>query len=232
MKRVKLTMLALVLTLALMGGAVVAANSAPSGLTAEMRPDDVLLRWTPGTDEDYTGQWVKVWEVGKPFTEFSWSIKADLSSVSVLRQHNLEVGKTYNFQIAGAVQEEEDGFIDERGQSNIATLTVTEVEPEPEPQPQRADPPAEAKPTNLAAASADGQVTLTWTPGNDADYVAQEIKRRPVKGRSWTTIRIDKSASEYVDTDVDVGTKYRYRVKGVWDNGKGRISKPVSVLVK
>ena len=223
MRKINLTLLGVVLamTLVLTGAVVTSAQqegTAPSNLTAELEPKGVLLRWTPGTDEDYTGQWLKVWEVNKPETLHSWHMPVDLSSVPY-DGRNLEVGKTYNFQIAGAVQEDGREWVDERGYSNVATLTFAKVKSEP-------------KPTKLSAATSDGEVTLIWTPGDDEDYVAQEVKRRPVKGRAWTTIRIDKDASVFVDEDVEVGVKYRYRVKGVWENGKGRLSKPVSVTVR
>ncbi len=69
---------------------------------------------------------------------------------------------------------------------------------------------ANPKPTNLRATSADGEITLTWTPGNDDSYTGQEVKRRTTKkGAKWTTVAtIGVSDTEYVDDSVTVGTKY------------------------
>ena len=233
MKKIRWMVLLASLALALaLTGAVLAAQTAPSDLTAEQEGKDVRLRWTPGTDEDYVGQWVSGWENGVPQSLRSWIVKKDLDNVIYSYLNDMEFGKTYKFQISGAIPPEEGSQIyGEKGYSNIATLTLVE----PTPAPERSDPPAgEPQPTGLRASSANGEVTVTWVPGNDEDFVAQEFKRRILKkGHRWETLaRIPTETREFVDTDVTPGTKYRYRVKGVWDNGKGRISKPVSVVAR
>ena len=167
----------------------------------------------------------------------SWvgDVEADQSGYG---RSNFQTGVPYNIQIADAVQVEGQDWYDECGFSNIVTIAITEESDDSGDQEgneeKEADPPPAAKPqpTNLEAATSDGQVTLTWTPGNDDTYVAQEVKRRTVGVKGWATIRIDSTASEYVDEDVAVGKKYVYRVKGVWDNGKGRLSKPTRVTVR
>ena len=222
----------LVASLALTG-AVLAAQTAPSDLTAEQEGRDVRLRWTPGTDEECVGQWVNGWEDGVRQSLRSRLVAKDSDNGIYSYENGMEFGKTYKFQIAGAVKEEGSQIYEEKGYSNIATLTL--VEPEPTPAPQRSEPPAgEPQPTGLRASSANGEVTLTWIPGNDEDFVALEIKRRILKrGHRWETLaRVPTQMREIVDADVTPGTKYRYRVKGIWDNGKGRISKPVSVVAR
>ena len=221
----------LVASLALTG-AVLAAQAAPSDLTAEQEGKDVRLRWTPGTDEEYIGQWVNGWEDGKRQSLRSWMVKKDLDNVIYSYENDMEFGKTYKFRITGAVREEGSQIIGDKGYSNVATLTL--VEPEPTPAPQRADPPpAKPQPTNLQATTSEGEVRLTWTLGTDKRFVAQEVKRRVMRSGRWKVIsRIDKETAQYVDTTVTPGQKYRYRVKGVRDNGKGRISKQVTIVAE
>ena len=216
-----------------------ADTAAPSNLSAVLEKEDVLLRWTPGTNPDYVGQWILVlWEEGKKNTGFGMFTSETDRDNAYVPLSNFEAGQSYSFQIAGAVQEEGQEWIGKSGFSNIVTITIPEESDDSGDQEgneeKEADPPPAAKPqpTNLEATTSDGQVTLTWTPGNDDTYVAQEVKRRTVGVKGWITIRIDATASEYIDEDVAVGKKYVYRVKGVWDNGKGRLSKPARVTVR
>ncbi len=212
-------------------------GAAPSNLVGELGDDRVLLRWTPGMNEAYIGQLILHWEDGnKEKTKVGGFFSDTTRDDGYVPRANFPDGGTFSFQIAGAVKVEQNGqeTIEESGHSNIVTLVIPAEssetdDPGGEGEEGRS---AEPKPTNLEATTSNGQVTLTWTPGNDDTYTAQEVKRRVVKGKGWTTIRIDASASQYVDSDVEVGTKYVYRVKGVWDNGKGRLSKPARVTVR
>ncbi len=98
------------------------------------------------------------------------------------------------------------------------------VDPEPAPSPTPAPTPApKLKPSDLVASSSNGQVTLAWAPSNDKRFVNQQVLRRAIKrGQVWTvTATVGKDGNGYVDDDVEVGTRYAYRIKAVKSNGKG-----------
>ena len=236
-------MLAVVVVLATTGMSAAQSDDsapvAPSDLTVTLHStgSTVSLAWTPGRNlpEGYA-QLVSHRDASvSPPNWTALAIKStSTSSATMSTKDRFLPEKTYLFQVAVVMTEDPITW----GLSNEASLTMpaedgNEGGSEPEPEPEKEEPPAgEPQPTNLEAATSDGQVTLTWTPGNDDTYVAQEVKRRTVGVKGWITIRIDASASEYVDDDVAVGKKYVYRVKGVWDNGKGRLSQPVRVTVR
>lgn len=244
MRRFSIAIVGALMALALMGAASVLAQdggTAPSNLSATLRADDVLLKWTPGTDPEYIGQWIYYWENGKPDTKVGMLTTDTDRDNGNVPLSNFDTGSSYNFQISGAVRRErEDGqqTIEASGHSNIVTVAIPEETTEQgnkepsEPQPAPNAPPAGPTPTNLEATSSDGMVTLTWTPGQADDYVGQEIKRRVVRGKGWTTVTLGVSAGRYVDDSVEVGKKYIYRVKAVREDGTGKLSKPVRVVAR
>ena len=67
-------------------------------------------------------------------------------------------------------------------------------------------------PTDLtASADSASQITLAWTDhaADDEDYTVQ---RSADGGDTWTTISLDDHETGHVDTDLDSGTRYSYRV--------------------
>lgn len=215
------------------------APVAPSDLkvTLDSAGNTVNLTWTPGQNlpEGHAQQVEHRDASVSPPNWTAWAIKStSTGSFAISTKDRFLPEKTYLFQVAVVMSEDPITW----GFSNEASLTMPAEAgdgggSEPEPEPAKEEPPAgEPQPTNLKAATSNGQVTLTWTPGNDDTYTAQEVKRRTIGVKGWATIRIDASASEYVDDDVTVGKKYVYRVKGVWDNGKGRLSRPVRVTAR
>ena len=213
---------------------------APSNLTVALNNSTataVKLTWTPGQNlpEGYAQQVLYRDANVNPPNWTSWAVgSTSTSSATIPTKNRFLPEKTYTFRVAVVMSKDPVKW----GFSNDASLTMPAEDgdgggSEPEPEPAKEEPPAgEPQPTKLKADTSNGQVTLTWTPGNDDTYTAQEVKRRTIGVKGWATIRIDASASEYVDDDVTVGKKYVYRVKGVWDNGKGRLSRPVRVTAR
>ena len=86
-------------------------------------------------------------------------------------------------------------------------------------------------PQNLVATAGPGAVELAWdAPTSDAATVTgYRIRRRlPDEGETrCTTLAADTGSAETTYTDLTAnsdGTRYEYRIKALWDNGRSRRS--------
>ena len=86
-------------------------------------------------------------------------------------------------------------------------------------------------PQNLVATAGPGAVELAWdAPTSDAATVTgYRIRRRlPDEGETrFTTLAADTGSAETTYTDLTAnsdGTRYEYRIKALWDNGRSRRS--------
>ena len=101
------------------------------------------------------------------------------------------------------------------------TSVVTEVlEPPPAP-------------GNLRAASTAAAVTLEWDAPDDPSVTGyQVLRRRPAAGEDTLLVYVEDTGNietTYVDTGVDPGTAYVYRVKAINAAGAGQQSNYVNV---
>ena len=81
---------------------------------------------------------------------------------------------------------------------------------------QETEPPA--KPTGLDGAIAHDRVTLTWDDPGDDSITGYQIRRRHATGNNHGDFKthVDNTGNAdttYVDTDVESGQRYVYRVK-------------------
>ena len=82
----------------------------------------------------------------------------------------------------------------------------------------------------LAAASAGGGVTLTWTD-QSASELWFEVQRSADSGTTWTTIgRAGFDTTIFTDATAAAGTTYTYRVRGVNFDGAGPFSNTASSM--
>jgi len=68
----------------------------------------------------------------------------------------------------------------------------------------------------LSATSADGQVTLDWTPATNA--ASYRVRRATVAGGPYETVAT-VAAARYIDTNVVNGTRYHYAVSALTASG-------------
>jgi subtilisin family serine protease len=80
-------------------------------------------------------------------------------------------------------------------------------------------------PTGLTVKTADGLVTLTWSPTLDAD--GYKVKRSTVSGGPYTVIAAPVAAT-FADGAVTNGTTYYYRLTAVNEAGESKLSKQVT----
>jgi fibronectin type 3 domain-containing protein len=88
-----------------------------------------------------------------------------------------------------------------------------------------------AAPKNLAAASAGGSVSLTWTDAawNETGFV---IERSTDAGTTWNQVgTADANATGYTDSGVSVGGSYAYRVYATGDSANSANSNTATLAL-
>lgn len=102
-----------------------------------------------------------------------------------------------------------------------------------------------APPADLRASLDGFQVVLSWTPGTNSNHVRQIILRKQsgtatgdrgagtFQPAQWQEVAtLSSGASTYTDSNVSNGQRYSYRVRAEKANGKGGISRLVSIKVR
>ena len=97
--------------------------------------------------------------------------------------------------------------------------------------------PAPHNVTGLRVASADGAVRLNWyrVTTDEGQISGYRIWRRaPGKGETDLSVLVSdtgSTATSYIDSSVEVGQKYIYRVSALGNGKEGRWSSPVEIVV-
>ena len=83
-----------------------------------------------------------------------------------------------------------------------------------------------AAPHSLDSVSTHGGIELTWEPPNSADDIVgyRILRQRPEECEKSFRVHVENTgstAATFVDEDVEVGTKYTYRVKAINAEGHG-----------
>ena len=89
-------------------------------------------------------------------------------------------------------------------------------------------------PLNLAAASADTGVNLTWTTPTDSGGVAltgYSVRYRPAGSSTWTTITVP-NATSYSVTGLNAGVNYEFQVAAINSIGTGAYTTSVTGAVR
>ncbi len=90
-----------------------------------------------------------------------------------------------------------------------------------------------APPANIASVTATastGKITVSWPA---ADYASRYVVARQASGASsWTVLSSDVTATSYVDSTVQAGTQYRYRVRAYNDLGSGAAANSAYVTAR
>ncbi len=169
----------------------------------------VYLTWTPGNAPSYVKQVVRRREVG---TDGAWTDFDIGVSVSEYTDESVEHGTRYVYRVKAEKS---------NGRGPITNRVVMNI-------------PADSVLGGLTARAQNGSVTLSWTPSGANDVVKQVVKRREagVRPVSWTKIDVASSESGYMDTSIQSGKKYIYRVQAVRQNNRqSESSESVSVRV-
>jgi subtilisin family serine protease len=174
---------------------------APTGLAANAGNGQVSLSWgAVGTATSYRVK--RATTSGGPYT----TIATGLTSTSHL-DTSVTNGTTY-FYVVSAV----NGVGEGPNSSQVSATPSAAVNP-----PQA--------PTALTATAGDAKVTLNWTASNGA--TGYQVQRSTKKAGPFTEIAAP-TATTYIDTTVNNGTKYWYRVRAVNNAGVSAFSNKVS----
>ncbi len=186
--------------------------AAPTNLSATATHDAVTLTWDASDDDRVTGYWIE--RDGQVLVANTDSTDASYVDTTVA------ASTSYGYEVRAVAS---DSRVGDAAAVSIRTANL----------PSR---PSQA-PQNLRASSSSGSVTLTWdAPDDDTITGYQIIRRIPIgpNKNDWSVIvdDTDTTATTYVDSDVETGTRYLYRVKAVNDSGVGPQSNNARVNVR
>ena len=112
-------------------------------------------------------------------------------------------------------------------------LTTSDVGSFPEPEPLENPPPA---PELLFASERKGSIALVWKAPADSSIVGYQIlRRRPKEGEANLVVYVEDTESAsttFVDTDVQPGTTYIYRIKAINSAGLSHWSNHVRITLQ
>ena len=196
---------------------VAAAESAeppapPTGLTAAVSHDQVVLSWDDPQDDSITGY--VILRRNRATTdpgEFTELVADTGSAATTYTDHGVAAETLYTYRIKA---------INEHGVSELSRWV-------------RADtpaPPVPAKPTGLTAAPSHDQVVLSWDDPQDdsiTGYVILRRNRATTGQGEFTELVADtgSAATTYTDHGVEAETSYTYRIRAINEHGVSELSR-------
>lgn len=189
--------------------------AAPGNLSATATHDAVTLTWEASDDDRVTGY--RIQRDGQVIVADTGSTDTGYVDSAV----SADTAYEYGVSALGS-----DSSV-----SDTVSVSITTTAPPPS-----GDRPSQA-PQNVRASSSSGSVTLTWdAPDDDSITGYQIIRRIPIgpNQNDWSVIvdDTDTTATTYVDSNVETGTRYLYRVKAVNEGGVGPQSNTARVNVR
>ena len=176
------------------------APSAPRNLAASPRDAMVTLTWEPPAEDggsDVTGYEYQVDQGG-------WKDAGTATARSVVVSSGLENGTSYTFSLRA---------VNDIGPGAVATADAT----------PRATVTAPSAPRDLAAASGDTMVTLTWSrPANDGGSDVTRYQYQVDQG-DWTNAGA-AAARSVVVSGLENGRQYTFSVRAVNETGPGAVA--------
>ena len=170
--------------------------AAPTGLTAETGDGQVKLIWSDPGNSTITGYELSI--DGGAFAEIVGSDAATTSHTAT----GLINGRSYTFAVRAV-----------NGAAAMVDATPTPLA-------------APAKPTTLAAAPGDGQVTLSWDDPLNNSISSYELS---IDGGAFAEIvGSDASTTGYTVDNLSNGTAYSFAVRAVNASGEGASSDTLS----
>jgi hypothetical protein len=208
-----------------------AAGSSPAaltGLTAQMRPEGVLLSWTPVSDSGRAVV-IRIERVQLTVPAASETRRSALAPAPPPAAQTLAVRTQDGVDPGHAI--DASAFFNQRYRytlQRVATLALggqsVEIQGLPsEPMPvltKDTFPPAVPQGLAAVADSAAGAIDLSWMPDSDPDLAGYHIDRRDLQGslpaRRIASVEVETS---FRDTGVEAGHRYAYSVSAVDQTG-------------
>lgn len=174
---------------------------APREIRAEARGDGIQISWEPQGPE-IVGY--NLYRRNARFRNFENPVAVPTAQLSTYLDRTARIGETYIYTVTAVAQR--------RPLVESEVAEVREVDYR-----DRFPPPS---PRNAVALAEDGRVRVVWQ-GSEADDLAGYLVWRRA-GEAGEAVRLTPeplTVTEYVDTDVEPGTTYTYRVAAMDDTG-------------
>ena len=210
----------------------------PNNLTAEIVDDAVALSWNaPSEDGDSVdGYQVIRRKPGEDAKGVFHVIEDDTgdTQTSYTDTTATEAGAAYTYRVKARRGNALSGW------SNYVRVDLPEEEqptPTPTPTPAPETDPVDLAPSNLATGVVDNGVSLTWdAPSEDADTVTgYQVLRRDLGDQEQDKVTpladTGGAGTAYVDTTVQAGDRYIYRVKAYRGTETSRWSNQANVTL-
>jgi cellulose 1,4-beta-cellobiosidase len=181
--------------------ALVAAPSAPTGVSASPRDAQITLKWSGVSGA--TGYNVK-----RAYVSSNGYTTIASVSGTTYTDFNLANGSPYYYVITAL-----NGVAESAASSEVTSTPVA----------------SPSAPANLVANGANVQVSLTWSAASGA--TGYNVKRSLASGSNYTTLASNIGSTSYTDIGVSAGTVYYYVVTGTNAGGESAQSSEVSVTV-
>jgi uncharacterized delta-60 repeat protein len=180
--------------------------SAPTDLMVTPGNGQLEIAFTPGTDG------------GSPITNYAYSLDGGLTWTALNPADNsspvtipgLTNGTTYSVELR-AVNDVGAG-------AASAPVSGTPIAPATVP----------AAPTGLVATAGDGELTISFTPGNDGGSPITNYAYSTDGGLTWTALNPADNSSPVTIPGLTNGTSYTVQLRAVNDVGAGAASAPVT----
>ena len=177
------------------------------------------------TPDEETGAWRNL-----PFQESGHAEEYEIDFLSTLVAHigNLTPGTPYKYKLRSLNIDRHSPW------SKQISISTTGQNPDPNPAPTPMATPNKTPPKGLTAVISGTDVILTWTKGENPNYVSQVVRRRVtgVNPEQWTDVTVGVNDTTYTDTTVQSGTGYTYRVHALKNNGvKSQLTNPERITV-
>ena len=185
-------------------------TKAPAGVTAvPISKNEILLNWIPPTDtfnQSITGYIIEREIIsGGPYDPVE-TVGASTTSYTV---SGLETGKTYSYTITAKLA------VGNTPRSNTVSATPDTDSEAPTSSSNSVTVPSEPRDLNVIATSS--QISLSWNePSSDGNSSITGYKIEVKKdSEPYSTLESNTTSRSYVDSNVDVGLTYTYKVSAI-----------------
>ena len=184
----------------------------PTGLTAAVSHDQVVLSWDNPQDDSITGY--VILRRNRATTgqgEFTELVADTGSAATTYTDHGVEAETLYTYRIKAI----NDHGVSERSRWVRADTPA---------------PPVPAKPMGLTAAPSHDQVVLSWDDPQDGSitgYVILRRNRATTDPGEFTELVADtgSAANTYTDDSVAADTSYTYKIRAINEHGVSELSR-------
>ena len=195
------------------------APDAPRNLRGEVSNGSVILNWDSPNDGSVTGY--KILRRALATETVLTVLAADTGSTSATYTDASAVaGVTYAYRVVA---------ISPAGESPMSNFVNVRV------QVASAPPAVPDRPQNLSGSVSGGNIVLTWDDPSDSTITGYQIRRRtlnvdgPEASFAVIEANTNSASTSYIDTNVETGMRYAYRIYAINAEGMSATSQSTTV---